>query len=43
MEKFIQKTVPLNVEKKLPEGSNGIKNVKTNRIEDKCVMSFVLR
>jgi len=34
-EKFIQKIEPLNVEKKLPVGSNGIKNVKTNKIDDK--------
>ena len=40
-EKFIQKIDALNVEKKLPEGSNGIKNVKTNKIDDKCVTSPV--
>ena len=34
IEKFNQKIVPLNVEKKLPVGSNGIKNVKTNKIEE---------
>ena len=33
--KFIQKIAPLNVEKKLPEGSNGIKNATTNKIDDK--------
>jgi len=34
-EKFIQKIAPLKLEKKLPEGSKGIKNVTTNKIEDK--------
>ena len=42
-EKFIQKIEPLNVEKKLPVGSNGIKNVKTNKIDDKWIKSPVLR
>ena len=42
-EKFIQKIDALNVEKMLPEGSNGIKNIKTNKIDDKWVMSPVLR
>jgi len=31
------------VEKKLPVGSNGIKNVKTNKIDDKWIKSPVLR
>ena len=42
-EKLIQKIDALNVEKKLPEGNNGIKNITTNKIDDKWVMLPVLR
>ena len=35
MKNLSKKLIALNVEKKLPEGSNGIKNVTTNKIDDK--------